>query len=252
MRSTEYDRYMGRYSRELTPLFVDFAGIRAPMRVLDVGCGPGALTEILAETVGSALVAAADPSEVFVKACRQRLQEVDVRQASAEALPWPNETFDGALAQLVLRFLDNGTDGVREMARVVRYGGMVAACTWDMSGAMEMLNAFWTASAELDPSAPAEGELTRLGNPEELRDLWTRAGLRGAVVEPLDVRVHYDDFEDFWGPFNAGVGPAGSYYVSLPADQQQTLRNACERLPGFPAGAFSLGARALAVRSDRL
>src|SRR5207302_465376 len=126
--------YMGRYSTLLAPMFADFAGINQGQRVLDVGCGPGALTAELAARVGAAQVAAADPSVNFVAACRDRIPGVDVRKSAGEQLPWPDNNFDAALARLVLPFMQDAPAAVREMVRVVRGGGTVAACTWDHGG----------------------------------------------------------------------------------------------------------------------
>ena len=100
-----YDRFMGRYSRVLSPAFADFAGVRAGQRVLDVGCGPGALTIELLHRLGPPSVAAVDPSEPFVAAARERHPGVDVRRSSAEDIPHPDGAFEVAMAQLVVHFM---------------------------------------------------------------------------------------------------------------------------------------------------
>ena len=129
-----YDRFMGRYSILLAPSFADLAGISAGQRVVDVGCGPGALTAELVARVGPEAVAAIDPSDAFVDAMRERHPGVDVRQAAAEDLPFEDRAFDAALAQLVVHFMTDPVAGLHEMARVVRPGGVVAACVWDHAG----------------------------------------------------------------------------------------------------------------------
>jgi ubiquinone/menaquinone biosynthesis C-methylase UbiE len=242
-----YDRFMGRWSRRLAPLLTDFARVRAPMRVLDVGCGPGALTEHLAELVGAEQVAAADPSEQFVEACAARTPGADVRQAGGEELPWPDADFDAVLAQLVINFMDDTAGGVREMRRVARPRGVVAACVWDHDR-MEMLRTFWEAAVTLDPSAPAEGARMRVGAPDELTALWSDAGLEEVETGALALAVDYESFEDFWEPFTAGVGPAGAYCAALSSEAQEALRDECRRRLGEPAGGFRLQARAWAVR----
>lgn len=106
-----YDHFMGRYSRLLSAQLADFAGVYGGQRVLDVGCGPGALTAELVARLGPAAVAAVDPSEPFVAAARARNPGVDVRRSSAERLPFPKGTFDAALAQLVVHFMTDPVVG---------------------------------------------------------------------------------------------------------------------------------------------
>lgn len=243
-----YDRYMGRYSSRLAPPFADFAGVRAGMRALDVGCGPGALTGSLAERLGAERVAAADPSERFAAACAAHVPGADVRRAGAEGLPWPDRSFDAVLAQLVVNFVDDPPRGVREMRRVAREGGVVAACTWDYAGEMEMLTTFWDAALALDPAAPAEGRRMRFCTPDELHRLWLDAGLSGVSTGALETAVTYESFDDFWDPFTAGVGPGGAYCASLAPQAQIELRDECRRRLEEPEGAFELRARAWAVR----
>src|SRR5207249_4107866 len=142
-----YDRFMGRYSMPLAPTFAAFAGVGAEQRVLDVGCGPGALTAELVSRAGA--VSAVDPSESFVDAARARHPDVDVRRATAEELPFGDGEFDAALAQLVVHFMADPVAGLRQMARVTRAGGTVAACVWDHPGGGGPLSAYWDAAHEL-------------------------------------------------------------------------------------------------------
>ncbi|MDX6615470.1 MAG: hypothetical protein QOD60_561 [Solirubrobacterales bacterium] len=246
-----YDDFMGRYSRALAPPFARFASISPGLRVLDVGAGPGALTEVFAEVVGAASVAAAEPSAQFAEACAERVPGADVRQTSGEALPWGADSFDVAAAQLVLNFMKDADQGVEEMQRVVKPGGTVATCIWDTGGGMEMLRAFWEAAIALNPSAPAEGARARFGVPGELRALFATAALEDVVVEPIDVEGAYEDFDDFWRPFTGGVGPAGSYCVSLTDEAQGALREECRMRLNKKSGPFRLGARSWAIRGRK-
>lgn len=243
-----YDRFMGRYSRKLAPRFMEFAGIEAEMSVIDVGCGPGALTERLAERVGADRVAAVDPSEPFVAACAQRVPGADVRQAGAEELPWPDGGFDAALSQLVINFLRDAPAGAAEMRRVVRPGGVAAACTWDYGEGMQMLRAFWDAARALAPDAPDEGSTMRYRSEEELAELWRGAGFADVERSSLVVETTYTGFDDFWQPITLGVGPAGAYYKDLGPERQPQLRDQLFERLGSPSGAFTLSARAGAVR----
>lgn len=242
-----YDRYMGRWSRRLAPLLADFAAVGTGMRVLDVGCGPGALTEELAGRVGAELVGAADPSEPFASACAARFPAADVRQAPGESLPWEDASFDAVLSQLVVNFMDDPPRGVAEMRRVARPGAAVAACVWDHER-MEMLRTFWEAALALDPDAPAEARRVRYGTATELSELWSATGLDEVEAGSLEVVEDYDGFDDYWEPFTAGVGPGGAYCASLSDGARDALREECRRRLGDPDGAFSLGARAWAVR----
>jgi SAM-dependent methyltransferase len=243
-----YDRFMGRYSRELAPRLIEFAGIEAGMRVVDVGCGPGALTEALAELVGPDRVAAADPSESFAATCAERVPGADVRHAAAEELPWDDDGFDAALAQLVVNFMRDPQAGVTQMTRVVHPDGVVSACTWDYGGGMEMLRAFWDAARRLDAAAPDEGETMHLRNPGELEELWRQVGLDGVETGALVVETAYSEFEELWEPFTLGIGPAGAYCAKLDPESQARLREDVFETLGSPGGPFTLGAKAWAVR----
>jgi SAM-dependent methyltransferase len=239
-----YDRFMGRYSRELAPVFADFGRIGSGQKVLDVGCGSGVLTEELAGRVGPENVSAVDPSPL-VDACAARLPEADVRKDAVEELPWPDGSFDAALAQLVIHFLDDPVVGVTEMRRVVRPGGVVAACSWDFP-AMQLLRTFWESARHLDPAAA--GETLPYRTLDELASLGSEAGLESVETDALEVSSRYEDFDDLWGSFLLGVGPAGQHCVSLAPDAQAAVRDEYRRRVGDPTGSFALTATAWAVR----
>lgn len=248
MAAEAYDRFMGRYSRLLSPQLADFAGVRSSQRVLDVGCGPGALTAELVARVGASAVAAVDPSESFVAAARERNPGAQVLQASAERLPFPTMTFDATLAQLVVHFMPDPGKGLAEMARVTRRSGVVAACVWDHGGGQGPLRLFWSAARELDRDVDDESRLpgVRQGHLAELFDL---AGLHQIEETVLSITVEHASFDDWWEPFTNGVGPAGSYVASLTADRQVELREACRAMvqsAPFAVTAVAWAARGLA------
>jgi SAM-dependent methyltransferase len=243
-----YDRFMGRYSQPLGPLFADFAGVHAGQRVVDVGCGPGALTGELVARLGADAVAAADPSPSFVDAARTRFPGVDVRQATAEQLPFDDESFDLALAQLVVHFMSDPVAGLREMARVTRPGGMVVACVWDHHGGRGPLSPLWDVVNELDEGVEDESRLagSRGGH---LTELFEAAGLADVEESDLTVHVEHPTFDEWWEPFTLGVGPAGGHVKSLPPDEQAALR---ERLRArFPGPPFTIDASAWTARGVR-
>jgi SAM-dependent methyltransferase len=240
-----YDRFMGRYSMHLSAQLADLAGVAPGQRVLDVGCGPGALTTDLVERLGAASVAAVDPSESFVAAARARLPEVDVRQSSAEQLPFGDDEFDAALAQLVVHFMSDPVGGLREMRRVTRPGGVVAACVWDHAGGRGPLSPLWEAAHALDPNVRDESELpgARHG---DLERLFEAAGLGDVEETALVVRVEHPTFEEWWEPFTLGVGPAGAYVAALAPDSQAALREQCRA--ALPEAPFVLESQAWTAR----
>ena len=235
---------MGRYSVPLAAAFADAAGVDAGRTALDVGCGPGALTAELVRRLGTENVAAVDPSEPFVEACRRRHPGVDVRLGRAESLPHPDGRFDAALAQLVLHFVADPEAATREMQRVARPGGVVAACVWDFGDGMRMLQAFWEVALALDPAAPTEAETRRFGREGQIAELFEGCGLVDVVDGSLTVEAGYEDFDDFWTPFLGAVGPAGSYATSLSGERRERLREELRARIGSPTGTFALPARA--------
>jgi ubiquinone/menaquinone biosynthesis C-methylase UbiE len=242
-----YDRFVGRYSPRLAEAMCEAAAVRPGQLALDVGCGSGALVAALADVLGAENVAAIDPSEPFVEAARGRVPGARIVVGSAEALPFGDGEFDATLSQLVVNFLTDPEQGVREMARVTRRGGVVAGCVWDYGGEMTMLREFWAAAAALDPERAEplmESHTMRFARPEELAALWRSTGLDDVEVAPLVVEASYDDFDDLWSPFPTGVGPAGAYAASLDADARAALRDAFARRLGEPLGPFTLSARA--------
>jgi SAM-dependent methyltransferase len=239
-----YDKFMGRYSRPLVGQMADLGGVKAGQRVLDVGCGPGALTRELVERVGAENVVAVDPSASFVEAARDRFPEVTILQASAEQLPLPEGWFDAALAQLVVHFMADPIAGLVEMKRVTRPGGVVAACVWDHGGGMGPLGLFWREARQLDPKVEDESDLA--GSREgHLAELFAAAGLRDLVATVVSADLEHATFDEWWQPFTQGVGPAGAYVASLDAVRRAELREACRRQ--LPDGPFVVPARAWAV-----
>ena len=236
---------MGRYSVLLSPQMADLAGVRAGHRVIDVGCGPGALTAELVTRVGPLGVAAVDPSAPFVAATQARNPGVDVRLASAERLPFPDRTFDAALAQLVVHFMSDPVAGLTEMARVTRNDGVVAACVWDHAGGQGPLSLFWEAARELDPGVEDESQLAgaREGH---LAELFEAAGLLAIEETSVTSSLQHESFEEWWQPFTGGVGPAGAYVAGIGAERAAELRERCRAM--LPAAPFTLTARAWAAR----
>lgn len=211
-----YVRFMGRFSALLSAPFADvgLAGVDPAGRVLDVGCGPGVLTLELVKRHGETNVSAVDPVEGFVRAAAAAYPAADVRVASAEHLPYPDDTFVASLAQLVVHFMSDPVAGLAEMGRVTVPGGRVSACVWDNAGGNGALSAFWRVVHRCDPAAA--GEAARPGSWEgDLTRMFTEAGLREVEETLLTVSREFATFEEWWEPFTLGVGPAGVYVQSL-------------------------------------
>jgi SAM-dependent methyltransferase len=240
-----YDRFMGRYSTKLAPALVDLADVDGATNVLDVGCGPGALTAELVRRFGSGAVAAVDPSERFVAAARERYPGADVRRSTAEDLPFDDRAFDATLAQLVVHFMTDPVAGLAEMARVTLADGVLAASVWDSAGERAPTSAFWHAARELHGEVEDESGLagSRGG---QLTELFKAAGLSGVEEVALSVAVDFATFDDWWEPFTFGVGPAGGYARTLGESELSMLRERCRDL--LPEAPFTLTAFAWAAR----
>ena len=250
VQANAYDRFVGRYSPQLADGLCNLAGIEPGMRALDVGAGPGALAAELARRLGPANVVAVEPSERFAQACRARVPGAEVVQAGAEALPLPDEGFDAVLSQLVLNFVPDARAAAAEMLRVLRPGGVLAACVWDYSGGMPLLQAFWAAAREVAPEAAAqqdEGRNMRWCREGELAVLWEELGLRDVRATVLRAHASYEGFDDLWGPLEAGVGPAGAFTAACGPAERAALREALRRNLAVDENPFELAARAWAV-----
>lgn len=251
--SDAYDRLMGRWSRRLAPLFAQFARIDDGQAVLDLGCGTGQLSAVVAASAPTSTITGVDRSPEYVDAARHLVpaHRAHFEVGDAQALRFADSTFDRVLSLLVLNFVPDCRRALREMIRVTRPGGIVAAAVWDYGDGMEMLRRFWDEAAALDPGAAAKDErhspLCRSG---DLAALWCELGLNEVDEQPLTVTLEFASFDDYWEPFLTGQAPSGAYASSLPADRATRLRDRLRtRLAGGePDRPFVLRARAWAVR----
>ena len=239
-----YRQFMGRFSAPLAVMFADTVGVAQGQRVLDVGCGSGALTAVLVDRLGVERVSAADPSVPFVDAVRKEYPSMEVRLCAAEELAFPDAAFDLVLAQLVVHFMADPVAGIAQMARTAVPGGVVGANVWDNGGGKGPVDAFWAAVRTLDPSVPDETHLPGVAD-GHLAQLFSQAGLEDVTSTALTVRVHHDSFEDWWRPFTLGVGPAGAYVATLDDSTRARVRDTCRE--SLPEGPFATTATAWTV-----
>ncbi|HVL94471.1 MAG TPA: methyltransferase domain-containing protein [Solirubrobacteraceae bacterium] len=245
-----YERRIGRYGASLAEAFLDATGIRPGQRVLDVGCGTGALTAPLAARVGADCVAGVDPVAADVATCATRVPGADLRTGEAEALPFADDSFDAVLAQLVVSHLRDAERGVREMARVARPDGVVAACVWDFAEGMVALRSFWDAAAAVDAEGAAafdQAKTHAYATPEQLTGLWEAAGLRDVRTGALAARSTYSGFDDLWEPMLLTDGAPGRFLATVGVQQREAVRDQLFDILGRPAGPFELQARAWSV-----
>ena len=249
-----YERYVGRWSRPIALEFLRWLEVDDGSRWLDVGCGTGALTQIILESSAPRSVNGVDPSEAFVAFARQRIrdQRAEFAIASAEHLAVTGTQFDAVVSGLVLNFVPDPSRAVSEFARVLRHGGVAGAYVWDYGDGMQMMRRFWDAAIELDPSAAELDEANRftICNPDALSHLWNSAGMNEVETRAIEIETRFTDFDDYWRPFLAGRAPAPAYAMSLSEDGRAALRDRLqERLvPDSDDGTIRLRARAWAVR----
>lgn len=251
-----YEPFVGRWSRLVAREFLRWLELPAQLDWLDVGCGTGALTEIILQNVRPRSITGIDPSAGFVDYAKAHVGDprVTFEVADAQSLPVESARFDAATSGLVLNFVPKPLLAVQEMARAVRPGGIVAAYVWDYAGKMELMRHFWDAAVALNQDALEldEGRRFPICQPTALMALLNEAGLRDVQAQAIDVATTFHDFDDYWNPFLGGQGPAPGYAMSLDEERRGALRKRIRAaLPIGSDGSIALTARAWAVRGRR-
>lgn len=251
-----YEAYIGRWSRAVAREFLGWLAVAPGGHWLDIGCGTGALSQAILQHADPASLYGLDRAAAYVAVARQQVTDARAHfdTADARALPVESGAYDAVVSGLMLNFVPEPDQAVREMARAARTGGVVAAYVWDYAGGMQFLRYFWEAVAGLDPAAREldEGRRFPLCQPEPLSDHWRNASLQAVETRAIEVATVFRDFDDFWEPFLGGQGPAPTYVMSLSAEQRASLRERLRQtLPHAADGAIPLVARAWAVRGVR-
>lgn len=254
-KNADYEHFMGRWSRLLSPLHLQFAKVRDGDRVLDVGSGTGALASVVAARLPASEIVGIDPSPEFVEYAQLQTasKRVHFEVGDAQALRFETGTFDATVAQLVMNFIPDHDKAAREMRRVTRPGGVISACVWGYDGGTDMLRFFWDEVVALDPARAGKPERTmKLSRQGELAAVWRGAGLINVEEAPLQIQLSFGSFEEYWRPFLEGVGPAGAYVVSLDeAGRKQVEAHLRQQLLGVRAeGPVTLTARAWCARGE--
>jgi SAM-dependent methyltransferase len=249
-----YEKFMGRWSRLLAPLLVNFTDFPDCGQVLDVGSGTGALAFSIAALKSQCKVVGIEPSKEYVGYADSQNRfrgRASFQIGDAQQMQFTDATFDNSLSLLVFNFIPDRMKALREFSRVTKPGGCVSAAVWDYSQGMRMLRVFWDAARAIDRSADQFDESHMpLCHAGELADLWKQGSLERVTEQPLDINMRFASFADYWEPFQLGQGPAGAYVQRLDQTRRQALHDEVKRRLALSKDnvPFPLPARAWAVR----
>ena len=258
LTADDYDAMMGRWGRRLAPQLLDFAGVSDGERVIDIGCGTGALTFSVLERANVERIDAVDLNNGFLDALRHRNTDprVAIQHGDACALPFADAVFDRTFSLLVLQHLSDGERAVTEMYRVLRPGGLAAAAVWDTFGGMPTQRVFWDTIAAVEPlagdrRAAAHGKpMTEQG---QIKNAFIRIGFQDVVERMLTIRMDFENFEDYWHPQVFGQGDTAQWLAGLPRAVQDRIQSAVRAayLCNRPDGPRSFATTAWAVKGRR-
>ena len=251
-----YEPYVGRWSRRVAQEFLKWLDLPVGSRWLDVGCGTGALSQAILARCDPAQVKGIDRSDGFIAYARNKVDDprATFEVGDAQSLSMDSESYDAAVSGLVLNFVPQPEKMISEMARAVKNGGVVAVYVWDYGDKMQMMRYFWDAAIALDPAVADLDESPRfpICNPDALRELFQKTGLKQVETRAIDVETHFKDFDDYWNPFLGGQGPAPTYAMSLSEEKRTQLRDHIRAsLPFAADGSIPLIARAWAARGTK-
>lgn len=244
-----YERYMGRWSQLVGEAFLEWLAPQPGLCWLDVGCGNGAFTELLAARVAPSGLQGVDPSEGQLAHARaqQSLSAARFHRGDAMSLPFPDRSFDAAVMPLVITFVPDPAKGVAEMVRVVAPGGMVSAYMWDMDGGgfpyavlHEEMRAVGGAV-----STPPSPDASR---PDVMHKLWADAGLQAIEARQITVQRTFASFDDYWATILGGPSVGPGLKAMAPEVIAQLQAHLRTRLPADASGHITCAARANAIK----
>ena len=250
--SDKYEYFMGRWSRQLGNIFIDWLNPPQQLNWLDVGCGTGALCQTILTRTNPKSLFGIDISIDFVTPAHQAVANARLFVSDAENLPFQSDKFDMIASGLTINFAPKPQQAIYEMRRVLKPEGVANVYVWDYTGKMEMLRYFWNAALDVDPSSARtydEGLRFPICQPEALHDAFEQAGFKQVAVQPLEVPTVFQNFDDYWLPFTVDTFPAPRYAMALSEEKRSQLRELLrERLPVDDDGKICLTARAWVVQ----
>jgi trans-aconitate methyltransferase len=251
-----YEQFMGRWSRSLAPVFVDWLGVSPGLHWLEIGCGTGALTAAIASRTAPASIVACDPAEPFIAFARSQNHDERITFAIARAddFPWRLGGYNSITSLLALNFVPNQEAAIRRMHEALASGGVISACVWDYAEGMQFLRHFWDAAIAVRPAAAEVDEAQRfpMCRPETLRALFSVVELDAVSCQAIEIDTDFSNFEDYWTPFLGGTGPAPAFVASLSAVERKRLREELQRaLTDAEDDPIRLRARAWAIRGHK-
>lgn len=251
-----YEQYMGKWSRLAAVEFLTWLNAGEGKTWVDIGCGTGALSEIILAAHQPERLHCLEPSESFIALASKTINDsrAEFHTANAENTTLTDASADVVVSALALNFFPDIPAALREFKRIAKPGGLAGVYVWDYSARMEMIRYFWDAAALLFDNAKDKDEGVRfpICNPEMLRDAFVNAGFRNVEVKLIDIPTRFRDFDDYWTPFLSGVGPAPGYCMSLSESDRNKLKGELHtRLPVNEDGSIDLIARAIGAKVSK-
>ncbi len=249
--SATYYSYMGRWSRVLAPLFLDWLEVGLGKQWIDIGCGTGELSQSIIAKCDPAELQGIDPAETYVNYAGIQNPFGKFSVGDATKLTYPGNRFDVAVSGLVLNFVPDNQAAIREMVRIVRPGGIVASYVWDYAGHMQIMRYFFDTARDFDSASMEydDGIRAPICRPKPLEAAFSKAGLKDVKVEAIDIPTPFENFDEYWQPFLGGTGSAPQYCMLLDEPLRIRIRDALKnKLPTGPDGEILLAARAWAVK----
>ena len=254
-----YEKFMGRWSLEIGKHFIEMLAETTDIvnkRWVDVGCGTGALSEVVFQKTSPEYILGIDPSQDFIDKAQQKINQsnVEFTTTTAENIPLPSESIDFVVSGLALNFMSDPNTSLSEMKRVLKPNGLLACYVWDYADKMEFLRYFWDAVVQLDPESQIydEGEKFPICNPNKLQELFNSIGMKNIRNDEITIQTPFSSFDKYWKPFFGGQGPAGEYLASVNDEKQTQIAFQIENsLPISTDGSITLIAKAFTIQGKK-